>query len=60
MKKLSNKKCDVNCVVHNLVTHNTCIFCDSARNSPYLPEFKKMSDDEILKIRKEVEKEAVC
>lgn len=53
----NNKECDKNCIVHKLVTHNTCIFCEAARNSPYHPEFKHISDDELSKIQEECEKE---
>ncbi len=55
MKKF-NETCDKDCVVHKLVTHNTCIFCDSIRNSPHI-DVKGMSDKEIIKMREDVERE---
>jgi hypothetical protein len=54
---MKNEECDKNCIVHKLVTHNACIFCEAARNSPYHPEFKDMNDEELLKIQEETEKE---
>ena len=33
-----NKECEVDCVVHKLATHNTCIFCSACRKSPYYRE----------------------
>lgn len=36
MKQEFNENCDKNCVVHKLVTHNACLFCNALRNSPHL------------------------
>lgn len=55
--EMNNEECDKNCVVHKMLTHNACIFCEAARNSPYHPEFKDMNDDELLRIQEETEKE---
>ncbi|MBQ9206893.1 MAG: hypothetical protein IJ158_09290 [Treponema sp.] len=60
MKSKFNEKCDTNCAVHKLVTHNACLFCKALRNSPYHAEaVKDMSDDDILTMQKEIEKEKV-
>ena len=53
-----NEECEVDCGVHNLATHNTCVFCSACRNSPYYREdFLGKSDEEIESIRKEVSEE---
>ena len=53
-----NKECKVDCVVHQLATHYTCVFCSACRNSPYYREdFLGKSDEEIEAIRKEVSEE---
>ena len=53
-----NEECEVDCIVHKLATHNTCVFCSSCRNSPYHgKDFLDKSDEEIEAIRKEVSEE---
>ena len=53
-----NEECEVDCIVHKLATHNTCMFYSSCRNSPYYREsFLGKSDEEIEAIRKEVSEE---
>ena len=55
MKKLFNKKCSKTCKVHELATHNTCLFCEAMRKSPYLDdEIKQKSDEEIKIIQQRV------
>ena len=55
MKKLFNKKCSKTCQVHKLVTHNSCLFCEAMRKSPYLDdEIKQKSDEEIKIIQQRV------
>ena len=52
------KRCDKKCIVHRLVTHNTCLFCKALRNSPYVDEeVKNKSDVEIVELQKRLEKE---
>lgn len=53
-----NEECKEDCVVHKLVTHNTCLFCSACRKSPYLKdELLGKSDEEIEAIQKEVKEE---
>lgn len=53
-----NKSCDKKCIVHKLVTHNTCLFCKALRNSPYVDEeVKNKSDIEIVELQERLEKE---
>ena len=55
---VGNKKCEKNCPVHGLVTHNSCMFCDALRDSPYVEAcLKTMSDKQILAIQKDLEEE---
>lgn len=57
-ESIFNMKCDKNCVVHKLVTHNTCWNCGALRNSPYFQdEVKNKSDIELVQIREEINKE---
>lgn len=51
-----SKPCSKDCIVHQLKTHNSCLFCESLRNSPF-HDVKSMSDEEIRNMQKEVEKE---
>ena len=54
-----NEECAADCLCHKTVTHNACLFCNACRQSPYLKdELAGKSDDEIEKMRKEVESEA--
>lgn len=53
-KKRFLMSCDKNCVVHKLVTHNTCLFCQALKNSPYHSEVKNMSIKDIKKMKKEI------
>lgn len=58
MKQEFNENCDKNCVVHKLVTHNACLFCNALRNSPHLQNnVTKKTDKEILEMQSELEKE---
>lgn len=51
-----NEKCDEDCIVHKLDTHNTCLSCNALRNSPHLSdEIKSKTDIEIEKMQKEIE-----
>lgn len=51
-----NEECDKNCIVHKLVTHNTCLSCNALRNSPHLSnEITSKTDIEIEKMQKEIE-----
>lgn len=53
-----NEECEVDCIVHRLATHNTCVFCSSFRNSPYYREsLLGKSDADIEAIRKGVSEE---
>ena len=57
-RKDFNKRCDKKCIVHRLVTHNTCLFCKALINSPYVDEeVKNKSDVEIVELQKRLEKE---
>lgn len=57
-RKVFNKRCDKKCIVHRLVTHNTCLFCKALRNSPYVDEkVKNKSDVEIMELQKKLEEE---
>lgn len=57
-KQKFNEECKEDCVVHKLVTHNTCLFCLACRKSPYLKdELLGKSDEEIEAIQKEVKEE---
>ena len=57
-KKSFNNKCDEKCIVHKLVTHNTCLFCTALRNSPYIDkDVKNKTDEEIVELQMQVEKE---
>ena len=50
-------KCDKECKVHKLVTHNTCLFCYALKHSPYYPEAKNMTIEEIKKLQGEILRE---
>lgn len=57
-KKSFNNKCDEKCIVHKLVTHNTCLFCKALRNSSYVDEeVKNKTDSEIKELQQQLEKE---
>jgi len=54
----SGEKCKKDCFVHNLITHNTCIFCKAFKDSPYHQGFlKDKTDDEIVYEIQQIEKE---
>lgn len=47
-RKDFNKRCDKKCIVHRLVTHNTCLFCKALRNSPSdIKELQQQLEKEI-------------
>lgn len=53
-----NEECDENCIVHKLITHNTCLFCNALRNSPHLQnDVTEKTDKEIEEMQSELEKE---
>lgn len=57
-KSKFSEECKEDCIVHKLVTHNTCLFCPASRKSPYLKdELLGKSDEEIEAIQKEVKEE---
>lgn len=57
-RKDFNKRCDKKCIVHRLVTHNTCLFCKALRNSPYVDEeVKNKTDSDIKELQQQLEKE---
>ena len=56
-KKRFLMRCDKECKVHKLVTHNTCLFCYALKHSPYHPEAKNMSIEEIKKLQEEILRE---
>lgn len=59
MKSKFTEKCVPNCLCHKTVTHNACLFCNACRHSPYIKdEIDGKSDDEIEKMRREIEAEA--
>ncbi len=53
-KKRFLMSCDKDCLVHKLVTHNTCLFCYALKHSPYHSEVKNMTIKEIKKMKKEI------
>lgn len=53
-----NDKCDTDCIVHKLVTHNACLMCNSLRNSPYhKDDVMGKTDVEIEEMQKEIERD---
>ena len=58
-KSAFNEDCDKECLVHKLVTHNSCLLCKALRNSPYVDDdLKAKSDKEIFEIQKEIKRES--
>lgn len=54
-KSKFNAKCNPNCSLHRLVTHNACLGCSALRNSPYHKgEFDNKSDEDIEKMINEL------
>ncbi len=54
----SGVKCNLNCPIHNLFTHNTCFACKALKDSPYHKDYlKNKTDDEITEEIIELEKE---
>lgn len=54
----SGVKCNPDCPLHKLVTHNTCIQCKALKDSPYHKDYLKgKTDDEIAEEIIEIEKE---
>lgn len=48
------KQCDTNCIVHKLITHNTCVACECFKTSPYFKDdIKGMPDKEIERLKAE-------
>jgi hypothetical protein len=35
----SGVKCNLNCPIHNLFTHNTCFACKALKDSPYHKDY---------------------
>ncbi len=53
------EECNSDCPCHKTVTHNACLFCNACRHSPYVKDdIDGKSDDEIEKMRREIEEEA--
>lgn len=54
----SGVKCNHDCPLHKLVTHNACIQCKALKDSPYHKDYLKgKTDDEIADEIIEIEKE---
>lgn len=54
----SGVKCNPDCLLHKLVTHNACIQCKALKDSPYHKDYLKgKTDDEIADEIIEIEKE---
>ena len=54
----SGVKCNPDCPLHKLITHNTCICCKAFKDSPYHKDYLKgKTDDKIANEIIEIEKE---
>ena len=55
---MDKKECNINCIVHGFITHNTCIGCKCFETSPYFQDaIKGKSKEQIEKLKNEAMEE---